>query len=303
MQDTIFFGNGFNLLSDDSKSWEELLEDLTFKPIIKSIPYTLQYEDIYLSNKLKTFNTDKDYSKEYKLKTQIGEMVSSFSPNDIYKTLATTGVFSYITTNYDKTLHKQLIENGYEEVYRNVLERIYSIRRNYSYRKDKIQEIQIWHIHGDADHPISIMLGYDHYCGAIGKIDSYIKGRYKYPKDKYEKLPSIAERLNGNDKFTYSWIDLFFTNNIHIIGFGLDYSELDIWWILNKRMRFIKDEEININNKIYFYGYVDKDKELLLKNFGVEVFNYKKPNDSNKSNWTNLYIMMLDDLKKNLNKK
>ena len=120
MQDTIFFGNGFNLLSDDSKSWEELLEDLTFKPIIKSIPYTLQYEDIYLSNKLKTFNTDKDYSKEYKLKTQIGEMVSSFSPNDIYKTLATTGVFSYITTNYDKTLHKQLIENGYEDYWKKI---------------------------------------------------------------------------------------------------------------------------------------------------------------------------------------
>ena len=37
MQDTISFGNGFNLLSDDSKSWEDLLEDLTFKPIIKGI--------------------------------------------------------------------------------------------------------------------------------------------------------------------------------------------------------------------------------------------------------------------------
>ena len=37
----------------------------------------------------------------------------------------------------------------------------------------------IWPIHGTIQHPKSIMLGLDHYCGSIGKINDYIKGKYK----------------------------------------------------------------------------------------------------------------------------
>ena len=32
---------------------------------------------------------------------------------------------------------------------------------------------------------------------------------------------------------------LFFNSDIHIVGFGFDYSEIDLWWILNKRARMM----------------------------------------------------------------
>ena len=62
----------------------------------------------------------------------------------------------------------------------------------------------------------------------------------------------MVERLRSNDIQIHSWIDLFFTTNVHIIGFGLDYSEQDIWWILNKRKRYMYENKGNIRNKIHY---------------------------------------------------
>ncbi|MCJ8326248.1 MAG: hypothetical protein MJK08_04015 [Campylobacterales bacterium] len=43
----------------------------------------------------------------------------------------------------------------------------------------------------------------------------------------------------------------FFNTDIHILGFGLDYSEIDLWWILNKRARLGRTQKLK--NKIFFY--------------------------------------------------
>ena len=130
------------------------------------------------------------------------------------------------------------------------------------------------------------MLGYDHYCGSLAKINDYIKGKYDYPGTK-DKVPSIEQKLElwKNEKVEelrrslISWIDLFFFSDLHIIGLGLDFSETDIWWILNKRKRLIADRKVeefsNKLNKIYFYmtdG--DSKKKLLLEYFGVTVIDY-----------------------------
>jgi hypothetical protein len=35
----------------------------------------------------------------------------------------------------------------------------------------------------------------------------------------------------------YSWIDIFLRDDIHIIGIILDYTEIDLWWILYEKAR------------------------------------------------------------------
>ena len=87
-------------------------------------------------------------------------------------------------------------------------------------------------------------------------------------------------------------------HNLHIIGFGLDYSEQDIWFILNKRQRYIKENKIDITNQIYFYGCIDHNKEMLLKDFGVNVFSYNTP--KKQTAWIELYKKMINDLQSNI---
>ena len=60
----------------------------------------------------------------------------------------------------------------------------------------------------------------------------------------------MPKRMEIKDKSIISWIDLMFTTDVYIVGFGMDFSEQDIWWILNKRQRFIKEGKINSENKI-----------------------------------------------------
>ena len=41
-----------------------------------------------------------------------------------------------------------------------------------------------------------------------------------------------------------SWIDYFVLGELYIVGLGLDFSEFDLWWLINRRFR----ENINKNN-------------------------------------------------------
>lgn len=78
----------------------------------------------------------------------------------------------------------------------------------------------------------------------------------------------------------------------------MDYSEQDIWYILNKRQRYIQEHKADITNKIYFYGCIDDAKEELLNDFDIIVISYPKP--QKKSEWTDLYERMISDLQNNL---
>jgi hypothetical protein len=146
------------------------------------------------------------------------------------------------------------------------------------------------------------MLGLDHYCGSIGKINDYLKGKYEYNKNgEPHILKGIIQRIENNEcEIPFSWIDLFFTHNIHIIGFGLQYEETDLWWILNKRQRYIKQHsrENIISNNIYFYGDVEENKKALLMKLGVEVcsFDSKGLKNTDSSYYKKQYEFYLDKI-------
>lgn len=101
---------------------------------------------------------------------------------------------------------------------------------------------------------------------------------WEYSKRAGYARASVAELQQWGKKILLAKI-------LHIIGLGLDFSETDIWWILNKRKRLIADRIVedfsNKPNKIYFYMTEnDLKKRLLLEYFGVEVIEYTV-NDSN----------------------
>lgn len=269
MKNTIFYGNGLNRLNENSISWLDILASLMTEDHSGEFEYpnTFAYEKIFMS--LLTHKTDK--IEELELKNKIASQMKALKSEGIYSELVDLDAENFITTNYDYSLHNTF-KTAFKYKSRNASENLYSVRRHHHYI-NKDSDKKIWNIHGEIGSVKSIMIGLDHYCGSVGKIDAYVKGKYTLTRNKEEvRIPSIGEKIEKsiNDQYI-SWIDLMFFSNVYILGFGLDYSETDLWWILNKRARMINDGKIKINNSIYFYDSVTDEKKELLESFHVKV--------------------------------
>ena len=283
---TVLFGNGLNRLTHGNPSWEDLLASIAKENLENDIPNTLRYEAIivkqpyrgepeklYTSDGLALYDADgfalyaAGEIVENRLKRDIADRVSGFEPNTAYELMAGLPVGHYITTNYDNTLLKA-IETKSVKRYRQ--EKVYSIRRHYEWMGRNGPQVY-WPIHGNVDSPASIMLGFDHYCGSLSKIEDYVKGNFELAG---ERVPSMAQKLKMEEKpDLYSWVDLFFFSDVHIIGLELAYEEMDLWWILNKRRRMKQKGDVEISNRIIYYPVSDvsRDKRQLLNGFDVEV--------------------------------
>jgi len=85
----------------------------------------------------------------------------------------------------------------------------------------------------------------------------------------------------------YSWGDVFLRDEIHIVGFSLDYSEIDIWWLLTFKAQYESRYKITCGPTIFHYwsdklqDEKDMGKIELLKSLKVRVdekfgINYEK---------------------------
>ena len=281
---TIFYGNGINRLSDYNPSWDGLLTGIDGTHLSETIPNTLKYEAIVMNKPyresdgcLLTSNHNRILTAggsalvvrgeqtELMVKRRIARELSKLESNDIYNKMLSLPVEQYITTNYDNAISLSL-NIKFERVKHNKQEKKYSIRRQYLLGDGKTY----WPIHGNIDTPASIMLGYDHYCGALSKIEEYVKGSYDMPD--IGNMEPIKERLKDGIRIPLSWIDLFFISDMHILGFGMKYEESDIWWLLNKRKRIKREDGNLIKNRIIFYPDYDiGDMRQILHGFDVEI--------------------------------
>ena len=199
------------------------------------------YEKILMHNLIKIKNLGEDSIRtiEEKIKSEISEKLKSQRGNTVYSKLTNLSeTTNFLTTNYDDAFREGLDFPAKEKS-----EKIYSLRRKYEANDKKCV---LWKIHGDMNAPKSIMLGLDHYCGSIAKIKSYIYGDYLFNT---QKVMPIRDKLHNQNQFdSISWVELFFSHDIHIIGFSLDFSEIDIWWLLNKRARMLHDKLFLLSN-------------------------------------------------------
>lgn len=265
MRNSILFGNGINRVSDSAVSWDELLNSIKGHNVFNNggLPNTMVYERIFMEQHVAEKSQKAD---ELRIKDSIAEAMRSQGSNEVFELLASLDVEHYLTTNYDYAFEKALCISP-EKL---STEEVYSLRRKRKYLTS-IGAKYLWNVHGEIDYPKSIMLGLDHYCGSVAKIDSYVKGTYKHNVEgKSISVVAMQEKLKSQSYCFTSWVDLFFSSNVHIIGLSLDYSETDIWWLLNKRARFAADGLIS--NEVYFYtNQIDDDKMGLLKSFKVNV--------------------------------
>lgn len=138
-----------------------------------------------------------------------------------------------------------------------VSETIYSIRTHKLFVNDDTgHEVKLWKIHGDLKRLRSITLGFDQYCGSLSKLSEYIKGTYKSSKKdaKVEYAGPMDMKCKEQKFDKLSWAELFFRTNVYIVGFGMNSSKVDIWWLLNKRARMMIDIPQIRNTITYLYN-------------------------------------------------
>ncbi len=91
-------------------------------------------------------------------------------------------------------------------------------------------------------------------------MDDWVKGSYKIDN---KPIKAIHSRFpnTAHDDTIKSWIDLFFTSNVHIIGYSMPFDEIDLWWLLDKRKRLIWEGRMATYGTIRFYDAVLKSKK------------------------------------------
>jgi hypothetical protein len=270
--DKIFLiGNGINNVKSDYR-WEDLINNVInfigATGIISTInkPFPLLYEEIFVEAiKNRGFN-------EVDIKEFIANEILKLEPNNVHKAILNSGARNILTTNYDFTFEK-LMTNKLSDLNNDgiVKETTYNIFRHHSFH-----DYIFWHIHGDANNPLAITLGYEHYSGYLQQMRNYIVtgtgGAYKI------KFDSVIKRIKGNNPFKInSWLDFFFNDNIFIIGLTLDFIEIHLWWLLTFRQRAILTSELPLTNKIYYFfpssfANTITSKLELLKNVGVTTY-------------------------------
>lgn len=94
---------------------------------------------------------------------------------------------------------------------------------------------KVWHIHGEARKPDSVVLGHYYYGNLLREIEKEIR---------------IIDdcRWKGKRNKNASWIDAFLFGDIYCLGFGFGLCEFDLWWLLNRKAR-----EKHNTGRLYFY--------------------------------------------------
>ena len=271
MQTTVFYGNGVNLLSKNGKTWDNILREISVGQILPPIgSNTLKYEYIVLpKNKYTevghgcTFTVNgvkvtEMIDTEIDIKTKLKEKMTHFEAPAFYDKLAELEADNYITTNYETFLNNPLMKRGYKR--KNTECSIRNIEAHFTFVNGE-KKIRLWNMHGSFDIEERIMLGLYEYCESVTKL---------------KRMFELSNGLLKAEIDKNSWPYVMLHSNVYILGFGLGYEEIDLWYFLTIRKRLIREKIIE-RNKIIYYSINDNSLDIgkakLLEALDVEVIN------------------------------
>ncbi len=283
----ILLGNGANRCSG-GPCWGKLVRDL-WQDADLGVPYSgnrekpfpLVYEEIVLRS------LHRQSGDEKRIKRKIAELSSDMQSDVIHREIMAADADELLTTNYDQALEmavgldaRDLKNDGY------IRERRYSLFRRHA-ANGKV----VWHIHGMCSKPDTIALGYDHYSGHLQQIRLYVTTGLTYSSK--GAIPRLTDRLKASgDVHILSWVDLFFTHSVYILGLSLDFVEIHLWWLLAYRARLAGVKGIRVRNRVCYLTPNGPERQKnrravleLLEAYGVEVVPLALRNDD----WSGFY--------------
>lgn len=187
----------------------------------------------------------------------------SYSNLDLLRMLSNVGADAYLTTNYTYDLENAIIAD-YSKSSKKLNYRYFVTSGRGTYEKrlthtyNDVDSRKVWHIHGELDRKSSIILTLDDYLRQISDLVQHNKKL----SDKVESTRNCFE--------IKSWIDYFLVGDVYILGFGMDYSENDIWWALCRRAR-----EHGETGEVFYYPASKEEcavtKRHMLEALGVKI--------------------------------
>lgn len=288
----LFLGNGL-IRSFGGKSWDNLIKLIAVRddlPEKLCCPFPLQ---AILATNDHISAATQQYAREFwgEVGPELQEQI---------RTLISMQFDDIITTNYSYEIESAVL--GVKTVSETYLSKTCKNQEEGKKVEPKylIQSCQvipygehnnrIWHIHGEARKPNSMILGHYYYANLLHRIMDYI--------DRNSRYYSYRQQ-NGKNQSIRSWLDSFILGDVYILGFGMDFSELDIWWLLNRKKR-----ENAIHGQVFYYepcGDDFSEKAELLKLLGVKVFHcgvttpIGTPEEKNKA-YREFYLKAIQDI-------
>lgn len=267
----LLLGNGINR-AYGSNSWDDILGGIscgTYSEkeinMLKKLPYPMQA----VVASADCVDKGVEIFAEDLCKNEVNEI-----QKDILRLLIENRYDTVLTTNYSYEIECALDDNflcKYKQK---------SSYRKTSYKGTNVDEqfglfkymevnhndvmIPIWHIHGEAARPKSIILGHYYYGKLLSRLQCYVS--------------NVISRYEGCNRYKkdfipQSWLDYFLIGDVDIIGLGLDASEMDLWWLINCKK--INSEKLGRCTVNWYEPNLDSDsafaKKVLAKTYGVNV--------------------------------
>lgn len=255
----LLLGNGIVRNDNEDMRWERLIQTIARDGIdtseYRDVPYTIQ------ATAVADIDDAKRRQKYEDMLTKV-----TYRKNPLVNALLSIPFDAILTTNYTYELEYHMLSQypGLSEKAKHKFSYWTKDKRDSKYlihgfnrfKKDGVAQ-DIWHIHGESRRTSSLILTHDEYARLINQVLLYNQERKKDYLD-YE-----------NEIHFKSWIDYFILGDLYILGQGLDFSEFDLWRLLNRRLR-----ENNVETgKVIFYEprtKVAETKISVLHAFDVE---------------------------------
>ena len=287
----LLVGNG---LSYNSKfTWSSLIKNLAknneFCFDKSKIPYSIQASMIAPIS-------DKERHAKYQLLMQRYE----YLPKENIDKILYLPFDAILTTNYTYDIEDHLYNNFHANQNAQITHSCYTSNKsdgkylihNFNRICSGNQLYDIWHIHGEARRKSSMILTQTEYASLTNEILNNLK-----------LVKNTYENTYTNMRFM-SWIDYFILGDVYILGLSLDFTEFDLWMLLNRRNR----ENAQVG-KIYFYAPIKSENQDIcaaLNGLGVQCLNlgYEKENDkfTNGKTYDDFYADAILDIKSKMKK-
>ncbi len=289
----LLLGNGINR-SYNGDSWGGLIKEMSGNPDFKSsLPMPQQIV-------VATGNDVNERLKEYK--NRLFGNVDNGGHRDILRSILTAGFDEILTTNYSYELELAAVDRRKISEYSLGKMKDTTLRGKRAEAKYMLHTFnsvnylsshnRVWHIHGEARNHSSMVIGHYYYCNLASRIKQYFDGI----GNRYEVLQSQDREIEIN-----SWLDAFVLGDVYTLGFGFDPSEIDLWWLLER-----KHLERAKKGEVYYHcppWEIDDsrnvDKHALLACHGVEISGRNMV--CKQEDYKDFYSKALQDIRKRVN--
>lgn len=321
----LMVGNGINRLFCNNISWSQLIDktktDHIYVP--RDLPEPLKAQVFCnLEGQNNSDSTDSDSSEKHYTnalnevcREWCAESLCYEKKNFINELLDSKSFESVLTLNYSYEIEKSLFNdfgvnfkvdtgdkpnlsfNLFKKYRRFTVQHVSSLNnkdkalRTFFAKKeinsDKLCFPYIWHIHGEAAQPRSLVLNYHYYGNMISLIQQYQR---IFLRRFFSFLTNRKDAQIGY--YPQSWLDYFYVGDVFIVGARLNIDEFDLWWLIDSRLRLQSEikkripknigEEIKLGT-VYFFDICDDDseaqkKECMCKSLSVKYKNFYKSN-------------------------